>query len=85
MKAHRTKQVDLRRVAVSLGVSAAILLVGVHGSGATPADLARRLLWPMLQLMGTIGVGLVVGLRDTNKIDVGFPDGLKTLAHGASL
>lgn len=61
MKAHRTKQVDLRRVAVSLGVSAAILLVGVHGSGAAPADLARRLLWPMLQLMGTIGLGLVVG------------------------
>ncbi len=27
----------------------------------------------------TFGVGLVVAVRDTNKIDVGFSDGLKTL------
>ena len=28
------------------------------------------------------GVGLVVAVRDSNKIDVGFTDGMKTLAHG---
>lgn len=28
------------------------------------------------------GVGLVVRVRDSNKIDVGFTDGLKTLTHG---
>lgn len=31
----------------------------------------------------TFGVGLVVRVRDSNKIDVGFTDGLKTLTHGA--
>ena len=28
------------------------------------------------------GVGLVLGVRDANKIDVGFTDGMKTLAGG---
>ena len=32
----------------------------------------------------TFGIGLVVRLRDSNKIDVGFSDGVKTLTHGAS-
>jgi len=30
------------------------------------------------------GVGFVVRVRDTNKIDVGFSDGLKTLTHGGA-
>ena len=29
------------------------------------------------------GIGLVIAARDTNKIDVGFTDGLKTLVQGA--
>lgn len=33
----------------------------------------------------TFGIGLVVRLRDGNKIDVGFSDGVKTLTHGASV
>ena len=33
----------------------------------------------------TFGIGLVVRLRDSNKIDVGFSDGVKTLTHGASV
>ena len=32
----------------------------------------------------TFGVGLVVRTRDTNKIDVGFTDGMKTLTHGGA-
>jgi hypothetical protein len=28
------------------------------------------------------GIGVVLAVRDANKIDVGFPDGLKTLAQG---
>jgi hypothetical protein len=32
----------------------------------------------------TFGIGLVVAVRDTNKIDVGFTDGMRTLTHGAS-
>ena len=31
----------------------------------------------------TFGLGLVVRLRDSNKIDVGFSDGVKTLTHAA--
>jgi hypothetical protein len=33
----------------------------------------------------SFGVGVVVALRDSNKIDVGFRDGMKTLAHGTTL
>jgi hypothetical protein len=61
MKRHRSKPLALRRVAVALAVSAVVLLAGLHGSGTTPADLARHLLWPLAQLMGTIALGLVVG------------------------
>lgn len=32
----------------------------------------------------TFGVGLVLRVRDSNKIDVGFTDGLKTLTHGGA-
>jgi hypothetical protein len=32
----------------------------------------------------TFGIGLVIAARDTNKIDVGFTDGLKTLVHGGA-
>ncbi len=31
------------------------------------------------------GMGLVVAVRDTTKIDVGFADGLKTLANGGAV
>src|SRR5262249_8319435 len=30
------------------------------------------------------GLGIVVAVRDANKVDVGFNDGLKTLIHGGS-
>ena len=32
----------------------------------------------------TFGLGIIIALRDTNKVDVGFNDGLKTLVHGGS-
>lgn len=32
----------------------------------------------------TFGLGVVVAVRDTNKIDVGFTEGLKTLTQGAA-
>ncbi|MFI5365028.1 MAG: hypothetical protein ACHQ4J_05345 [Candidatus Binatia bacterium] len=32
----------------------------------------------------TFGIGCVVRVRDTNKIDVGFSDGVKTLTHGGT-
>ena len=32
----------------------------------------------------TFGIGLVVRVRDANKIDVGFSDGLKTLTQGGA-
>ena len=32
----------------------------------------------------TLGLGLVVRVRDSNKIDVGFSDGMKTLAQGGA-
>jgi hypothetical protein len=60
-------------------------LQGKDVSKARPYKLSDRFLLNEIINHPTFGVGLVVGLRDTNKIDVGFPDGLKTLAHGASL
>lgn len=61
MTRRRNKPVDLRRLAVALLVSAAVLAAGLHGSDTTAADLGRHLLWPLAQLMGTIALGLVVG------------------------
>ncbi|MGE5256082.1 MAG: hypothetical protein ACM3KE_05390 [Hyphomicrobiales bacterium] len=50
------------RLLVSLGVSAAILLGGMHFSETLTAhQLASRLLWPLVQLMVTIATGLVAG------------------------
>jgi hypothetical protein len=57
----RSKSVDLRRVAVALAVCVVTLAASVPILDLTPADLGRRLLWPLAQLMGTIALGLMVG------------------------
>ena len=61
MTRHRSKKPVWPRLAAALGVSAVMLAAGAQGSGMTAADLGGRLLWPLAQLMGTIGLGLVTG------------------------
>jgi hypothetical protein len=61
MSPHRNKR-SAGRLLVSLGVSAAILLGGLHfAETLTIRQLAARLFWPLVQLMATIAAGLVVG------------------------
>ncbi len=61
MSRHRNKR-SAGRLLVSLGVSAAILLGGIHfGETLTIRQLTSRLLWPLVQLMATIATGLVIG------------------------
>ena len=61
MTGRRNKRADGRRAALALMASAAMLLAGLHGTETSAADLGRNLAWPLLQLMGTIALGLVVG------------------------
>ncbi len=61
MTGRRNKRADGRRAALALLASAAMLVAGLHGTEASAADLGRNLAWPLLQLMGTIALGLVVG------------------------
>jgi hypothetical protein len=52
----------VRPLLISLAASAAGLLVGWHSiEDASSRLLVERLLWPLVQLMLTIGVGLLVG------------------------
>jgi hypothetical protein len=49
-------------VLLSLGISAAILLIGLHfGPHMTGRQMATGLIWPLMQLLLTIAVGLMVG------------------------
>jgi hypothetical protein len=61
MSRHRNKPA-VRPLAISIGSSAAVLLLGWHSiEDASGRLLVERLLWPLVQLMLTIGVGLLVG------------------------
>jgi hypothetical protein len=61
MSPHRNKR-SAARPLVALGLSAAILLAGLHfGETLTARQLAARLLWPLVRLMATIAAGLVIG------------------------
>jgi hypothetical protein len=61
MTRRRNKRADGRRAAAALLASAAMLLAGLHGTETSAADLGRHLAWPLVQLMGTIALGLVLG------------------------
>jgi hypothetical protein len=61
MSRHRNKPA-VRPLLISIGSSAAVLLLGWHSiEDASGRLLVERLLWPLVQLMLTIGVGLLVG------------------------
>ena len=61
MSRHRNKPA-VRPLLVSLALSAAVLLAGWHFiEDASGRQLVERLLWPLVQLMLTIGVGLLAG------------------------
>jgi hypothetical protein len=61
MSRHRNKPA-VRPLLISIALSAAVLLVGWHFiENASSRLLVERLLWPLVQLMLTIGVGLLVG------------------------
>jgi len=61
MSRHRNKQA-FRPLLISLTLSAVVLLVGWHSiENVSGRQLVERLLWPLAQLMLTIGVGLLVG------------------------
>jgi hypothetical protein len=61
MSRHRNKQA-FRPLLVSLALSAAVLLAGWHFiEEVSGRQLVERLLWPLVQLMLTIGVGLLAG------------------------
>jgi len=61
------------------------LLRGKDFSNARPYKMSDRFLPKELINHPVFGVGLVVAVRDTSKIDVGFVEGgLKTLAQGGA-
>lgn len=60
------------------------LMRGRDVSTARPYKMSDRFLPKELINHPVFGVGLVVAVRDTSKIDVGFPEGLKTLAQGGA-
>lgn len=61
MSRHRNKSA-VRPLLISLAASAAMLMVGWHSiEDAGRRLLVERLLWPLVQLMLTIGAGLIVG------------------------
>ncbi len=61
------------------------LLRGKDVSNARPYKISERFQSKELINHPTFGVGLVMAVRDTSKIDVGFADGMKTLAQGLVL
>ncbi|HYD49577.1 MAG TPA: hypothetical protein VEB21_14575 [Terriglobales bacterium] len=60
------------------------LLRGKDVKNARPYRLSDRFECKELINHPTFGIGQVVAVRDSTKIDVGFSDGMKTLAHGVS-
>lgn len=57
------------------------LVRGKDPSSARPYKTSERFAAKELINHPTFGIGLVMSVRDSTKIDVGFQDGLKTLAH----
>ncbi len=61
MSRHRNKPA-VRPLLISLAFSTVVLLVGWHSmEKVSGRQLVERLLWPLVRLMATIGVGLLVG------------------------
>jgi hypothetical protein len=60
------------------------LLRGVDAGSARRYSVSERFHAKEIIHHPTFGLGLVVAVRDTNKIDVGFTDGMRTLTHGAT-
>ena len=58
------------------------LLRGKDVGDARPYKISERFQPKEIIHHPIFGLGLVVAVRDANKIDVGFTDGLKTLAAG---
>lgn len=61
MSRHRNKPA-VRPLLICLAFSTVVLLVGWHSmEKVSGRQLVERLLWPMVRLMATIGIGLLVG------------------------
>lgn len=61
------------------------LLRGKNLDSARPYKMSDRFQPKEIINHPVFGMGLVMAVRDTSKIDVGFADGLKTLAQGGSI
>jgi hypothetical protein len=58
----RSRGIPYRALAISIAVSALMLAGGLLTiDGLSVTHLARRLLWPLIRLLGFIGAGLVAG------------------------
>ncbi len=58
------------------------LLTGKDTSAARLYNVSERFQAKEIIRHPVFGIGLVVAVRDPNKIDVGFTEGMKTLVHG---
>jgi hypothetical protein len=61
------------------------LLRGRDVGSARPYKTSERFQAKELIHHPVFGVGVVIAVRDSNKLDVGFNDGLKVLIHGSSM
>lgn len=61
------------------------LMRGRDAGSARPYKTSERFQAKEMIHHPVFGVGIVIAVRDSNKLDVGFNDGMKTLIHGASM
>jgi hypothetical protein len=72
------------RTAPSPAVDYQALLRGKEVSNARAYKVTERFQLKEIIHHPTFGLGVVVAVRDANKVDVGFSDGLKTLVQGGT-
>ena len=70
--------------ATSPAVDYQALLRGKDGGKARPYKISERFQPKEIIHHPIFGLGLVVAVRDANKIDVGFTDGMKTLMQDSA-
>jgi len=73
-----------RSARVTLPVDYQALLRGKDVGNARVYKISERFQPKEIINHPTFGVGIVVAVRDTNKIDVGFTDGMKTLIQDST-
>ena len=72
------------KTATSPGVDYQALLCGKEVGNARAYKISERFQLKEIIHHPIFGLGVVVGVRDANKVDVGFNDGLKTLVQGGA-